>query len=144
VASRSQHTTDLNRIGTGSHRVAHWLCPAGHTWEPHHARWQIVLTPHWHPLPATESNGAEWPTLGTALWALRTTTFEDALRTVADLGGDTDTVAAVTGSLAGAVHGLTGIPTRWTERVHTPLPGFGPTIQHAASLIDLARKLGTP
>ncbi|MEY9969044.1 ADP-ribosylglycohydrolase [Streptacidiphilus sp. MAP12-16] len=113
--------------------------------EPHRARWQTVLAPDWHPLRATESNGAVWPTLGTALWALRTTsTFEEALRAVVDLGGDTDTVAAVTGGVAGAVHGLTGIPRRWTDRVHTPLPGFGPRIRHAADLTDLARELATP
>jgi len=113
--------------------------------EPHRARWQTVLAPHWHPLQATESNGAVWPTLGTTLWALRTTdTFEDALRAVVDLGGDTDTVGAVTGGLAGAVHGLTGIPSRWIERVHTPLPGFGSRVHYAADLIDLARKLGAP
>jgi hypothetical protein len=67
-----------------------------------------------------------------------------SLRAVVDLGGDTDTVAAVTGGLAGAVHGLTAVPGRWTERVHTPLPGFGPRIRRAADLVDLARKLATP
>ena len=110
--------------------------------EPHRTRWQTVLTPGWQPLMATESNGAVWPTLGTALWALHSsTTFEEALRAAVDLGGDTDTVAAVTGGLAGAVHGLAAIPARWTERVHTPLPGFGPGIRRAADLVALAEQL---
>lgn len=42
-----------------------------------------------------------------------------------DAGGDTDTVAAVTGGLAGAVHGSGAIPSRWTEPLHVPLPGYG-------------------
>jgi ADP-ribosylglycohydrolase len=108
----------------------------------HRERWQTVLAPDWHPLQATESNGAVWPTLGSALWALRTTdNFEGALRAVVDLGGDTDTVAAVTGGLVGAVHGLSAIPTRWTDRVHTPLPGFGEHVWTASDLIDLADRL---
>ncbi|QMU68385.1 ADP-ribosylglycohydrolase family protein [Streptacidiphilus sp. P02-A3a] len=110
--------------------------------EPERARWERVLRSDWHPRLATESNGAVWPTLGTALWALRTTsTFEEALRAAVDLGGDTDTVGAVTGGLAGAVHGLPAIPTRWTELVHTPLPGFSPHPRRAADLIALARAL---
>jgi ADP-ribosylglycohydrolase len=46
--------------------------------------------------------------LASAAWVLRTTTYnEDALRAAVDLGGDTDTVAAVTGGLAGACYGWT-------------------------------------
>jgi ADP-ribosyl-[dinitrogen reductase] hydrolase len=105
-------------------------------------RWRIVLAPDWHPHDATESNGAVWPTLGTALWALRTTdSFEEALRAAVNLGGDTDTVGAVTGGLAGAVHGLAAVPTRWVERVHTSLPGFGDHVWTVADLIDLAHRL---
>ena len=40
--------------------------------------------------------------------------FAEAVRRAIDLGGDTDTVAAVTGGLAGAVHGVHDIPERWT------------------------------
>jgi ADP-ribosylglycohydrolase len=110
--------------------------------QPHLGRWQTVLAPDWHPLQATEPNGAVWPTLGTAVWALRTThSFENALRAVVDLGGDTDTVAAVTGGLTGAVHGLAAIPARWTKNVHSPLPGSGPHMWRAADLIALAHRL---
>ncbi len=57
-------------------------------------------------------------TLCAAVWSvLRTHSFEDALVLAVNLGGDADTVAAVTGALAGAVHGETGIPSRWLERV---------------------------
>jgi ADP-ribosyl-[dinitrogen reductase] hydrolase len=36
----------------------------------------------------------------------------------ANLGDDADTVAAVTGQIAGAMHGLSAIPPRWVERLH--------------------------
>ncbi len=52
--------------------------------------------------------------LRTAVWAnLRAATFEEALCTVVNLGDDADTVGAITGALAGAVHGEAGIPARW-------------------------------
>lgn len=70
----------------------------------------------WHPDRATEFNGAVRPCLGSAVRALRTTSsYESAVRAAIDLGGDTDTVAAVTGGLAGAVYGASAIPRRWTE-----------------------------
>ena len=53
-------------------------------------------------------------TLCAAVWAvLRTDSFEDALILSVNLGNDADTVSAVTGALAGAAHGETGIPPRW-------------------------------
>ncbi|MFC8914807.1 ADP-ribosylglycohydrolase family protein [Streptomyces sp. NPDC047821] len=108
----------------------------------HRARYAVVLAPDWHPDRATEFNGAVWPCLGSAVWALRTTsTFEDALRAAIDLGGDTDTVAAVTGSLAGAYYGLEAIPVRWTEPLHVPLPGFGGRVLRLPELLDLAHRL---
>jgi ADP-ribosyl-[dinitrogen reductase] hydrolase len=41
--------------------------------------------------------------------------FEEGLRRVVALGGDTDTNAAVAGALLGAVHGRTGLPTAWLD-----------------------------
>jgi len=53
-------------------------------------------------------------TLCAAVWAVsRTDTFEDALILAVNLGNDADTVTAVTGALAGAVYGESGIPPRW-------------------------------
>lgn len=105
-------------------------------------RWATVLAPGWRPEDATEFNGAVWPCLGSALWALRTTSsFEAALAAAIDLGGDTDTVAAVTGMLAGAVHGPAAIPSRWADALHVPLPGFGDRVLRAAELTGLARAL---
>ncbi|MBC9715494.1 ADP-ribosylglycohydrolase family protein [Streptomyces sp. TRM66268-LWL] len=109
----------------------------------HRARWALALAEGWHPDDATEFNGAVWPCLGSALWALRTTsTFEEALAAAVDLGGDTDMVAAVTGILAGAVYGASAIPARWTDPLHVPLPGYGDRILRAEDLAALARRLG--
>ncbi len=108
----------------------------------HRARYATALAPDWHPDLATEFNGAVWPCLGSAVWALRTTrSYEDAVRAALDLGGDTDTVAAVTGGLAGAVYGPDAIPERWTDRLHVPLPGFGDRVLRAPELMRLARSL---
>jgi ADP-ribosylglycohydrolase len=108
----------------------------------HRDRYATVLSPDWHPDLATEFNGAVWPCLGSALWSVRTTSsYEHAVRAAVDLGGDTDTVAAVTGGLAGAVYGVAGIPQRWTEPLHVPLPGFGDRVLRAGELVGLARRL---
>jgi ADP-ribosylglycohydrolase len=113
-----------------------------HVTAEHRERYETVLAADWHPGLATESNGAVWPCLGSAVWALRTTSgFEEALRTAVDLGGDTDTVGAVTGGLAGAVYGIGAIPPRWTAPLHVPLPGSGDRVLRLPELTGLARRL---
>ncbi len=108
----------------------------------HRERYAAVLAPDWHPGLATEFNGAVWPCLGSAVWALRTTaSYEDALRAAIDLGGDTDTVAAVTGTLAGARYGFAAVPARWTEPLHVPLPGGGGRVLRLPELLALAERL---
>ncbi len=44
-----------------------------------------------------------------------TRTFEDAVIKAANLGGDADTIAAITGGLAGAIYGYNSIPERWVD-----------------------------
>lgn len=78
-------------------------------------RFDEMLSPRWHPRHSSLPNGTVWTCLAQAVWAVRTTTsFEQALVTAIDLGGDTDTVGAVTGGLAGAIYGIQRIPSRWT------------------------------
>lgn len=43
--------------------------------------------------------------------------FARALTSVLDLGGDTDTVGAITGALAGASSGVEGIPNEWIDGI---------------------------
>ena len=56
--------------------------------------------------------------LHAALWAVsRTSTFRGAVLLAANLGEDADTTAAVTGQIAGAIYGLSGIPAAWLDRL---------------------------
>jgi poly(ADP-ribose) glycohydrolase ARH3 len=41
--------------------------------------------------------------------------FEEAVVYAVNLGGDTDTIGAMTGALAGAFHGASSIPQRWLD-----------------------------
>lgn len=62
------------------------------------------------------SSGYVVHTLEAALWAVgTTTTFEQALILAVNLADDADTVGAVTGQLAGALHGASAIPERWLQ-----------------------------
>ncbi len=55
-------------------------------------------------------------TLQAALWCfLNTSSFEEALVTAVNLGGDADTTGAVCGALSGAYYGLEAIPERWKQ-----------------------------
>ena len=66
----------------------------------------------------TVSGGYVIHTLEAAIWCVaRTGSFRDAVLLAANLGDDADTVAAVTGQLAGALHGMSGIPDAWLERL---------------------------
>lgn len=52
----------------------------------------------------------------TALHCILTThSFEDAVVKAVNLGGDADTIGAITGGLAGALYGYRSIPERWTR-----------------------------
>lgn len=50
---------------------------------------------------------------------LESESFEDALRNAVSLGGDTDTLAAITGSIAEAFY---GIPLEMARKAHEYLP----------------------
>jgi ADP-ribosyl-[dinitrogen reductase] hydrolase len=63
-------------------------------------------------------SGYVMQSLQAAVWAVsRTTDFRSAILLAANLGEDADTTAAITGQLAGAVYGLSGIPEAWLRRV---------------------------
>lgn len=57
-------------------------------------------------------------TLQTALYdGLRADTAEEAIVTTVNRGGDTDTIGAVAGAVAGARFGATGLPERWVSSI---------------------------
>ena len=61
--------------------------------------------------------------------------FEDALVTTVNLGGDADTNAAVVGAALGAKYGLSAIPDRWLRS----LRGVGYLVELATNLWDVAQ-----
>lgn len=64
------------------------------------------------------SSGHAPATLDAACWCVATTgDFGSAVLKAANLGDDADTVGAVTGQLAGALYGLSGIPSDWLEKL---------------------------
>ena len=65
-----------------------------------------------------KSSGYVVHTLEAAIWSVaRTRNFRDAVLLAANLADDADTTAAVTGQLAGALYGLSGIPCEWVNRL---------------------------
>ena len=65
-----------------------------------------------------EPTGHVGKTLNNALyWSQNTNTFEYAIINAVNHGGDADTIAAVTGSLVGALYGYEAIPQRWIDQL---------------------------
>ncbi|OPZ72611.1 MAG: ADP-ribosyl-(dinitrogen reductase) glycohydrolase [Verrucomicrobia bacterium ADurb.Bin474] len=67
-----------------------------------------------------------------ALWQLlNTSNLEEAVVDTVMRGGDTDTNAAICGSLLGAVHGRNAIPGQWVESLLNCRPAVGqPNVRH--------------
>ena len=65
-----------------------------------------------------DNSGWAVSTLEAALWAFNSTNaFEEGLVAAVNLGGDSDTIGAVYGQIAGAYYGYNAIPTRWVRAV---------------------------
>ena len=65
-----------------------------------------------------KSNGYVVNTLLASIWCtVNCTSFEDALECAVNLGGDTDTIGAVTGSINGILYGQENIPKRWIDKL---------------------------
>ena len=77
------------------------------------------------------SSGYVVHTLEAALWCLlNARSYMETVLKAVNLGGDTDTTAAVAGGLAGMYHGFTAIPKLWVEM-----------IAKKSEIEDLARRL---
>lgn len=64
------------------------------------------------------SSGYVAHSLEAALWCVgQTENFRDAVLLAANLGDDADTTAAITGQLAGALYGRSGIPSEWLDKL---------------------------
>ena len=66
--------------------------------------------------PEVVGSGYVVRSLEAALWAFhRSETFEEGCLLAVNLGDDADTTAAIYGQLAGAYHGIEGIPQGWRD-----------------------------
>lgn len=65
-----------------------------------------------------KSTGYVIDTLEASLWSLLTTdNYKEAVLKSANLGGDADTITAITGSMAGIYYGLESIPKEWINSI---------------------------
>ena len=64
-----------------------------------------------------EPSGCIENTFNNALFWAGRNSFENAIIGAVNHGGDADTIAAITGSLAGARYGFDSIPERWLEKL---------------------------
>lgn len=65
-----------------------------------------------------QSSGYVMHTLEAAIWCLlNTSSYKECVLKAVNLGGDTDTVAAVAGGLAGIVYGIESIPEEWLNKL---------------------------
>ncbi|HVX54159.1 ADP-ribosylglycohydrolase family protein [Nocardioides sp.] len=101
-------------------------------------RWRVILAEaatgdlgHFHP------NGWAVRTVQVAYGAILRAggDLEESLAAAIRVGDDTDTTAAVAGSLLGALHGASAVPQRWLAPLHG-WPGL-----RAADLAELALRL---
>lgn len=71
-------------------------------------------------LPSSEiaSTGYVVDTLKAVIWCVGTTdSFKSAILKAVNLGGDTDTIGAITGTLAGALYKIESIPEEWIQKL---------------------------
>ena len=79
------------------------------TWLPRQVTPGRSMGRIWASRCSPRGSGSRWPPMGPS--------FEEGLRYVVSLGGDTDTNAAVTGALLGALHGREALPSAWLEKL---------------------------
>jgi ADP-ribosylglycohydrolase len=70
------------------------------------------------PVDKIQSSGYVVHTLEASLWCLlNSSSYALSVLKAVNLGGDTDTTAAVTGGLAGIYYGVDNIPAEWIEQI---------------------------
>ena len=72
-----------------------------------------------HAMALAEPTGHVLKTLNNALyWVQNSINLEEAIVNAVNHGGDADTIAAITGSMAGALYGYEAIPQRWIDQLN--------------------------
>ena len=85
---------------------------------------------YWHPLYGWEDS-CQGTVPQAIISFLDSTDFEDAIRKAVSLGGDSDTLACITGGIAEAFYG--GVPAEIAQRVSQQLPSVFKTILRAVA-----------
>lgn len=112
---------------THAHPVAEWSCVAlcdmlqticRYGTPAKHVLWRRYGYIASRPVEAVKSDGYCEHTLEAALWCfMNTGSYADCVLTAVNLGGDTDTTAAVAGALAGVYYGFQAIPPKWVGQL---------------------------
>lgn len=69
-------------------------------------------------LPEVSSSDYIVDTLETTLWViLNTKNYPQSIIGAINLGGDTDTIGAITGSISGLIYGYKEIPLKWLDKI---------------------------
>ena len=100
-------------------------------------RWRGMITqalePKTQPSDFKINNGWVVAAFQGALSSInRTASLDEAIEASIRGGGDTDTVAAITGALAGALYGASALPESWVSIIHG-WPGY--TVQEIEKLV---------
>ena len=84
------------------------------------SKYSRILEGNLENIPETQikSSGYIVNTLEAAIWSsLKSDNYEEAVVKAINLGDDTDTVGAITGSIAGIAYGKENIPKRWLSKL---------------------------
>lgn len=112
-----------NTLRVGLDRVLNLfntVLPEGHIYREELKNYSRIFDKDFFKTPEEEikSSGYVVDTLEAAIWCLGTTdNFKDAVLKAVNLGGDTDTIASITGSLAGMLYKMDSIPEEWLEAI---------------------------
>nr|WP_259306527.1 ADP-ribosylglycohydrolase family protein [Solobacterium moorei] len=69
-------------------------------------------------LDSIKSSGYVVDTLECAIWIfMNAQYYKEAIIASANIGGDTDTIGAIVGSMAGIYYGFESIPSNWLDKL---------------------------
>lgn len=88
----------------------------------YHSRFAEALRPTFQPNPT----GYVVDSMNAAIWSVNKSRYQHdafrvAIETAVNLGGDADTIGAITGGIAGALYGYSRIPESWVELLDADL-----------------------
>ncbi len=101
------------------------------------------------PAQATQALGTSTlaaESVSAALWSFLSAhgTFTEAVCAAARLGGDVDSICCLVGALAGALHGVGGIPDLWIHNLAHERPSPGEILATADRLYELVPSAPSP